>query len=249
MKYLEKTYKIPSNGVFDGPKEITLREMTTKEEKIMLGTKDLSVFERLVKSCTIDGDFDFNKVHSADIMYLTFMLRELTFGPEYSQEVICPHCGAKQEVIININEMKVKCLSEKEAKELKDGITLSLSTGDKISFGLISMGQSNNIDKIIKQRVQQNRLKDPISFEAMLRLAAAVKSIEPAESTDVDYTLDENKLQYLDELRLRDLNHIQAELGKIDFGIDRKIYRICERCDEQMEVTGYIVPEFFHPSM
>ena len=63
MNYLEKTYKIPSNGVFDGPKEITLREMTTKEEKIMLGTKDLSVFERLVKSCTIDGDFDFNKIH------------------------------------------------------------------------------------------------------------------------------------------------------------------------------------------
>ena len=101
---------------------------------------------------------------------------------------------------------------------------------------------------IIKQKVQHNRLKDPDTFEAMLRLAAAIKSIEPEESTDIDYTLDENKLQYLDELRLRDLNHIQAELGKIDFGLDRKVYRTCERCNEQMEVIGYIVPEFFHPS-
>ena len=248
MKYLEKTYKIPSNGIFDGPKEITLREMTTKEEKIMLGTKDLSIFERLVKSCTIDGEFDFNKIHSLDTMYLTFMLRELTFGPEYAQETVCPHCGAKQNVIININEMPVKCLTDKEAQKLKDGIVLTLSTGDKITLNLISMGQSNHIENIIKQKVQHNRLKDPDTFEAMLRLAAAIKSIEPEESTDIDYTLDENKLQYLDELRLRDLNHIQAELGKIDFGLDRKVYRTCERCNEQMEVTGYIVPEFFHPS-
>ena len=35
MENLEKTYNVPSNGVFGGPKQITIRAMTTREEKIL----------------------------------------------------------------------------------------------------------------------------------------------------------------------------------------------------------------------
>ena len=46
METLERTYPIPINGLFGGPKEITLRAMTTREEKILLSTRDFSVFDR-----------------------------------------------------------------------------------------------------------------------------------------------------------------------------------------------------------
>lgn len=249
MKYLEKSFKVPSNGVFRGPKKVTLREMTTREEKILLGTRDFSVFERLVKSCCVDEEVEFDKLHTADIMYLTFMLRELTYGPEYIQEVECPHCGRKQEVKIDINEMSVNVLSDEDAKKLNEGITVELSNGDKVTVNMLSAGDANRIDRIIKAKTKQNRLKDPQSYEMMLRLASSVSLIEPKElNEDIDLTDVENKIRYIDQLRMRDLSLIQNALNDFDFGLNRNLYRECENCGEDMEVVGYIVPEFFHPS-
>lgn len=248
MEYLEKTYKIPSNGTFGGPKKVTLREMTTREEKILLGTKDYSVFERLVKSCCIDEDLDFDRLHTSDIMYLTFMLRELTYGPEYVQEGTCPECGHKQEIKVNINEMETIILSDEKAKKLSEGVEVELSTGDKLTINMLCIGQSKHIERIIKNKVKQNKLKDPQSYEMMLRLASSVTSIETKEASEIDYTTTENKINYLDQLKMKDLSLIQNALNDFDFGLNRKIYRECENCGEDMEVTGFIVPEFFHPS-
>ena len=159
MKYLEKTFKVPSNGVFGGPKKVTLREMTTREEKILLGTRDFSVFERLVKSCCVDEDISFDKLHTADIMYLTFMLRELTYGPEYTQEVDCPHCGKAQTITADITEMNPKILSDADAKKLSEGVTVELSNKDKVTVSMLSIGDANAIERIIKTKVKQNSFK------------------------------------------------------------------------------------------
>ena len=98
-----------------------------------------------------------------------------------------------------------------------------------------------------KTRVKQGRVKDPQSFEMMMRLANSI-DIESAEDTEIDYTKIENKIGYIDGLRMRDLSKIQNALNGYNFGINRNIYRECENCGEDMEVIGYIVPEFFHPS-
>ncbi len=248
MKYLEKTFKIPSNGAFGGPKKATLREMTTREEKILLGTKDFSVFERIVKSCCVDEDLNFDLLHTSDIMYLTFMLRELTYGPDYLQENVCPNCGHKSEIQVDINEMEVEVLSDEQAKKLSEGVIVELSTGDKLTVNMLCIGQSKHIDKIVKTKMKQNRLKDPQGYEMMLRLAMSVSLIETKEPSEVDYENVENKIEYLNQLRMKDLVTIQNALNDFDFGLRRNIYRECENCGEDMEVTGFIVPEFFHPS-
>ena len=96
--------------------------------------------------------------------------------------------------------------------------------------------------------MKQNRLKDPQGYEMMLRLAMSVSLIETKEPSDVDYENVENKIEYLNQLRMKDLVTIQNALNDFDFGLRRNIYRECENCGEDMEVTGFIVPEFFHPS-
>ena len=53
MNTFEKTVQLPSNGLFGGPKEITLRAMTTKEEKIILSSRDFSVFENIYNEKTL----------------------------------------------------------------------------------------------------------------------------------------------------------------------------------------------------
>ena len=111
MNTFEKTVQLPSNGLFGGPKEITLRAMTTKEEKILMTSKDFSVFDRLVKSCCVEPkDLDTGLLHQNDIMYLVYALRKITFGDSYIQEVTCPECGFKQEMEIDISEMTINLL-------------------------------------------------------------------------------------------------------------------------------------------
>ena len=54
METLEKTYKVPSAGLFGGPTEVTMRPMTTKEEKIIYTSRDMSFIEKIVKSCIVE---------------------------------------------------------------------------------------------------------------------------------------------------------------------------------------------------
>ena len=48
---------------------------------------------------------------------------------------------------------------------------------------------------------------------------------------------------------MKDLLSIEEATNKIEFGLDRKLYRTCINCNEEMEVYGAIVPEFFRPSI
>jgi hypothetical protein len=248
MEYLEKTFKLPSNGLFGGPKEITLREMTTKEEKIIMSAKDFNIFENLIKSCCRNSDFDFNKISGIDVMYLVYMLRELSFGPEYAQQIQCPYCNAKQEVTIDISQMKVNILSSEEVEKYENGVEVELSTGDKITLKMLSLGEVDEIDKIVSLKTQQNKLKNPETYESMLKLSKTITKIESKESPNENYDDDKNKMIYIDSLRMKDLNKIKQTFTNVKFGIDRINEIMCNNCGEIMEVNGYIVPEFFHPS-
>lgn len=118
METLEKTFNVPSNGYFGGPDKITLRAMTTKEEKILYTSRDMNFLDRLIKSCCVEPkDLDTNLLHNNDLMFLTFALRELTFGSTYEQDIVCPECGTKQKVEIDISEMDVNCLDLKDLSE------------------------------------------------------------------------------------------------------------------------------------
>lgn len=242
MKTIEKTYQLPSNGIFGGPKEVTLRAMTTKEEKIIMTSRDFSVFGRLVKSCCIEPrDLDIGLLHQNDVMYLTYALRELTFGPTYTQEVTCPECGFKQEIEVNISEMEVTVL---DSEELDKKLTIELpESKDTLQLKLLSSGDISRLDKQIKQKVVKGKIQDPDAYEFLIKLMETIvnKNGEDFESYDA-------KRDYTDNLHMRDLVAIQNCLNNIEFGINPSIIRECIKCKEDMEVNGLICPEFFRPT-
>ena len=242
MNTIEKTFQLPSSGVFGGPKEITLRAMTTREEKILLTARDFSVFERLVESCTVKPkDLNIGLLHQSDLMYLVFALRELTFGNTYSQEIVCPECGSKYESIIDIADMNLTFL-DTESLDSKLKVKLPVS-GDTLQLKLLSVGDIRKIDKMIKNKTAKGRLKDPEGYEIIVKLMETIVSIN-----DEDFESQEYKQNYVETLNLRDLNVIQNTLADIDFGLDTTNTIVCDKCGEEVEVRGLICPEFFHPS-
>ena len=76
METFEKTYKVPSAGVFGGPTEVTIRPMTTKEEKIIYTSRDMSFIEKIVKSCIIEPkDVKISLLHPNDISFLLYIYK------------------------------------------------------------------------------------------------------------------------------------------------------------------------------
>lgn len=242
MNSVEKTYQLPSNGLFGGPKEITLRAMTTKEEKILLTSRDFSVFDRIVKSCCVEPkDLDTGLLHQNDIMYLTYALRELTFGNTYSQEITCPICGFKQETEIDITEMEINVLDTDNIEE-RLSCTLPVN-GDILQLKMLSSGDIKRLDKIVKAKAAKGKLQDPDSYSFTIKLMECI-----VDKNGEDFENDEDKMNYVNHLHMRDLIAIQNTLSDIEFGLDNSIIRTCNKCGEDIEVNGLICPEFFRPS-
>lgn len=242
MNTIEKTVQLPSNGLFGGPKEVTIRAMTTREEKIILSAKDFSVFTQLVKSCIVEPkELDTGLLHQNDIMYLVYALRELTFGPIYMQEIICPECGFKHENEIDINAMEVKILDTESIDELLQ-VKLPVN-GDTLQLKLLSSGDMTRLDKQVKSKAAKGRLLDPETYEFTIKLMETIvnKNGEEFESF-------EEKRDYVDNLNMRDLVSIQNTLNKIEFGLNPAVIVTCSKCKEEVEVNGLICPEFFRPS-
>lgn len=242
MNSFEKTYQLPSNGFFGGPKEITLRAMTTKEEKILLTARDFFMFDRIVKSCCIEPkDLDTGLLHQNDIMYLVYALRELTFGNTYIQDIKCPECGFSQEAEIDIANMEVNIL---DTDNIDERLSVKLPVaGDVLQLKLLSSGDIKRLDKQIKQKIAKGKIQDPESYEFLVKLMETIVT-----KNGDDFESIEEKRHYTDNLNLRDLVAIQNTLNKINFGLDNRVIVTCAKCNEDVEVNGLICPEFFRPS-
>lgn len=239
METLERTYKVPSAGLFGGPTEVTLRPMTTKEEKIIYTSRDMSFIEKIVKSCIVEPkNVDIDLLHPNDITYLLYMIRELTFGPNYKQKMQCPYCGLRQDIEIDITEMTYEIL-DLESLDEKLNVKLPIC-GDTVQLKLLSQGDFNHIDEYIKRLVRQNKLEDPEGYKYVYRFAKMIKTINGEEKEDI-----KEVISYVDNLNMRDFGVIKETLQNIAIGINTLNIRKCRNCGEEVEVFGAAVPEFF----
>lgn len=239
METLERTYKVPSAGLFGGPTEVTLRPMTTKEEKIIYTSRDMSFIEKIVKSCIVEPkNVDIDLLHPNDITYLLYMIRELTFGPNYKQKMQCPYCGLRQDIEIDITEMTYEIL---DLESLDEKLNVKLPVcGDTVQLKLLSQGDFNHIDEYIKRLVRQNKLEDPEGYKYVYRFAKMIKTINGEEKEDI-----KEVISYVDNLNMRDFGAIKETLQNIPIGINTLNIRKCRNCGEEVEVFGAAVPEFF----
>lgn len=239
METFERTYKLPSAGLFGGPTEVTIRPMTTKEEKIIYTSRDMSFLEKIVKSCIVEPkNVNLDLLHPNDITYLLYMIRELTFGPKYKQKMQCPYCDLRQDIEIDITEMTYEII---DTTTIDEKLTVSLPVcGDTIKLMMISQGDFNNIDETIKRLERQGKLSDPEGYKYIYRFAKMVKEINGEEKSDIKEVID-----YLENLNMRDFASIKEALQDIPMGLNTLNIRECKNCGEEVEVFGATVPEFF----
>ena len=241
MSNFQKVLEVPSNGYFGGPKEVTMRGITTNEEKMIYTATDFSFIKQLIKSCCIEPkNLDVNKLHPNDLVYLVFALREMTFGATYPQSVVCPHCGFKQDVDIDITKMEYDIL---DLESLDEKLEVHLpASGDSVKLKLMSQGEIDDIEKEVKRGAEKGKIKDPDGWLFLKKFAGVIDTVNGKP-----FDTEADKINYVRNMSMRDSNKINKQLSEIKFGMNQMLDFTCARCHEEMEVKGYMSPEFFHP--
>jgi len=99
-----ESHTLPS-GVFDG--EVTIMEMTTKEESLMSKQKKLrdgSAVLSVLQSCT-HPELPLDDLLLPDRYYLMVQIRRITYGDAYTFGTRCPSCGHPFDATANLAKL------------------------------------------------------------------------------------------------------------------------------------------------
>jgi hypothetical protein len=240
----ESTVTLPSRGILYKekgiPAEISMRGMTTKEEKILYASTGGNVFQKILKNCIVaPEEIDVSQLIAADEMYLIVQLRIITYGPEYKVTATCPHCGRTETYTINLGDFDVDYLPENFEEPIK--VTLPVS-GDKLDLKILRNEDSEFIDRFAKKFAKQYNL--PLrEVEYVCRMARYITAIN-GEAVDFN-----DAREYVDNMRSKDSMKMWSDLNKIRVGIDTTTTVSCLGCGEEFDFPMPITSEFFRPTV
>lgn len=239
----ETTVVLPSKGLLykgEIPAEITMRGMTTKEEKIMYASQGGDVFKKILKSCIIEPrNIDINRLTASDESFLILQLRMITYGDKYKVSVVCPHCGTRDEYEINLSDFDVNYLED----TFEEPIDVELPrSGDIVSIRLLRNEDDEFITKYARKFSRQFNL-DYREVEYVCRLARYIVKINDEE---VDFI---KARDYVEKMPSLDTAKIRTVLRKIDFGLDTMATVTCRTCGDEFDFDMPMTSEFFRPTV
>lgn len=240
VKY-ETTVKLPSNGRLyeDIPTELTIRAMTTAEEKLILGSTSADAFDRILKNCVVNPpNIDIGKLVSSDKHFLMLKLRTHTYGSNYNVTCKCPECRKKIELEVNLDDFPVAELPDDFEEPIEFDLPVN---GDKLACKLLRGSDLESIHRQSKKLAKSMKLSpDELAFD--LRMAKYITKIngEPVEDSF-------QVLKYVQTLHGQDSAYFWFKLNEVELGYDTTIEVECPNCGNDFETVMPITTEFFRP--
>lgn len=240
----ETTVLLPSKGILyreDGiPANITLRGMTTRDEKIMYASQGADVFKKILRNCIVSPEnIDINRLISADEMFLILQLRMVTFGDKYKVRSTCPHCGAVEEHEISLSDFETLYLDDDFTEPIKVELPRS---GDVISLRLLRNSDTEYIEKYAKRFAKQFNQ----NYKEVLYICRMAKYIVAINDKPVDFI---DARSYVENMLSMDSAKMQSVIGSIIVGVDTTVDHECTTCGEYYDFQMPITSEFFRPTI
>jgi hypothetical protein len=250
-----ETICVPSLGLlYDGnlPEgKVEFHPMTAKEERILSGGfKDgNAMLDAVIKSCCPELPVALDDMLIADKYFILLSIRAFSYGSEYGLEIKCPDCSQKFRHALNLgfttetdeleesNVFYIKTL-EDDAKEPFEG-TLPVS-GDVIEFRLLRGKDEKAIAKYTEQHYAKRKVNDG-NPSFTYRLGRHILTVNGEELSALDVR------DYVENLIARDSIAFRDAIEKVDCGVDGTFSTRCPRCEEEIESTLTLGPEFFRP--
>lgn len=241
---IQETFTLPSRGKcypnMEVPEQITLRAMNTMDEKIRVSSTNPFVSTpTLIQNCIMNTD----KVNATDLKFfdlyfLMFKLRTITYGSEYKlKDIYCENCGKPQEIVANIDDLKVNYLPDDFVEPFNIKLPIS---GDTLGCKLLS---ARDYDEITREN-ERRKSKGMDDSEFILSYVQRVSSING--ETVVPAIAE----QFIQNMNAKDLRIFDIEYGKVanNLGLDLRYSCQCPTCGAEMEFNVPLVNEFFRPT-
>lgn len=227
--------KMPSRGLLPNTvDEVTLREMTVKEEKGLFSSKrPFNKIIDLIKGCIVEPDgLDVKKLPLTEIVYLLFQLRKLSLGSDYKYKLVCGACNRNIEKEISLDEFEVRYL--------RDGATptysCDIASGAKVTFKYLTGDDQIDIDNVVRMRAS----KAGVNFDGgfVYRLAKQISEINGEQVSTPE------KEMFIDKLTHSELETLNETITDNEFGIDLSVVIDCPWCNNLDEVVVPITQDF-----
>lgn len=240
---INETFELPSNGLLYGgtiPKDITLRCMTTFEEKMRLGSGSFAKsMTMILDSCIINEDKNFTSgdLTDTDFWYLLYKLRVITYGPDYNVQTQCSNCSKMINTTVNLDDLKVMSLSPEDAEPRV--ITLPYSK-DEIGLRYLRASEVDEMaaeaDRIMSK--SPDYYGDP---SYLIEMEHKIATVNGKELSSVD------KKNYVNSMIGRDSAYFHQKSDESTHGLITAVEIVCPHCNETHKFGLPLTSEFFRP--
>lgn len=240
----ESTVLLPSKGILykedNIPANITLRGMTTKDEKIMYASQGADVFKKILRNCIVSPEnIDINRLISADEMFLILQLRMVTFGDKYKVRSTCPHCGSVDEHEISLSDFDIMYLDD----NFTEPINIELpASGDTLSLRLLRNSDTEYVEKYARRFAKQFNQ----NYKEVMYICRMAKYITAINGKPVDFV---DARSYVENMVSLDSAKMQTVINSIIVGVDTIVDHECTSCGELYDFAMPITSEFFRPTI
>jgi hypothetical protein len=206
----------------------------------------MSATDRVLRKCIHDS-IDLGTLLTSDKVFLFYMLRAITYGPEYTFNWTCQApdgkgvCGHKNRTTVRIpDDFKMKYLSDDD----KEPFVVMLPESQKeVSFRLLRGYDEPEIEKYtekLEEKRQQGLIVEDTT--AAYRLSRQILTID---GKDVTKAPEEKLLRFLLSLPLRDSQFLRNKIAYYTPGINTDVHLVCESCKNREEGDLPITVDFF----
>lgn len=249
-----RTVTLPSEGhLYDGaiPEgAIQVRRMQGRElARLNEGGSVLDRVEGILRACSkLPENYPLSELLSTDRMYILLSIRTMTFGPVYTFDWRCKHCGSAEKHTVNIAD----------DLDTKSGGVLVKETDERVLSEPFTAGPLPDLGKEVSLRFMRGRDEKSVIRHAKKVKMQGMDSQDPSELHRVTLQLvgvdgedlpKHRQVQaVVDQLSARDVLALEHAINAAEPGVDLRVYPTCSNCNADSEIEMPFDMEFFRPS-
>ena len=244
-----ETYTLPSKGILyakEGetyPSDVTIRSMTTFEEKMRLGNQGFWKTMCTILDSVITSPEKFESKYATlfDFYFLMYKMRTVSYGPTYKVSVTCPHCGKTIVCKVDLDKLSVDYLPDDAVEPFKIG-PLPRS-GDVLECRYSRVIDTINNEKRAKEILDKNPnyIGDPMY---VLSRVSQIVNINGEKKSAIEREMYVDAMDAMDSAYFR-----QAYDKHVDgVGMSTTCTDTCTSCGEDLEFNLPFNSEFFRPT-
>jgi len=187
LKIGSRNIKLPSNGIFGGPQEVTVRPFVTIDEKFIAGIDEYTgekSIQNLAKNVVTNAPLNIDDLLDADILFITMIAKCLTYSDIVQTQYLCGQCGTANDKTVNLFDFETKLLQDRSFT------TILPKSGLEITYEILTIGKKNKIETEMNQKYQLMNKTVDLSELEVRQLASAITGIKK-DGEEVEVTLDE----------------------------------------------------------